>query len=122
MAFCVDVKFFEFFFDFYIRAPHKTSCAEFFRGHPSMKGDSEAEEHSISGKITGTTERAVAIPGVAQSLGMVLGVFSVLAEEEEVFRRIQKQYSTINTLNLDTAKSKKYDLLHLALPTICTEK
>ena len=58
-----------------------------------MKGKS-------TGKGSAITERAAASPGAAQkSMDLGVGV-----EEEEVFRRIQSQNSTIYTSNTDTAR------------------
>ena len=49
-------------------------------------------------------ELVAVTPGAIQKSTMTVGA---MAEEEEVFRQIQRQNSTTNTSNLDTAKSKK---------------
>ena len=63
------------------------------------------------GKTSGITERAAASPGAAQKSIHTVGV---RVEEEEVFRPIQKQNSTTNTSNMDTALSENYNFFHLS--------
>ena len=62
------------------------------------------------GNISFISEGAAASPGAARKSMECLGV---RVEEEEVFQRIQKQNSTINTSNTDTAKSKNYNCSQL---------
>ena len=65
------------------------------------------------------SERAVASPGAAQKSERMEGTVAV--EEEEVIRQIQTPNSTINTSNMDTAKSRNYDCSQL-LPYYCNWK
>ena len=75
-----------------------------------------------------TTEQVAAIQGAAQKFIQIFAIalatfgleLSALEEAEEVFRRILKRSSAVNTSNMDTAKSKNYDLFHLSA-TICNK-
>ena len=69
--------------------------------------------------VNGILERAAGSPGAAQKSMNINGDAWVV--EEEVFQRIRMRNSTINTLNMATAKSKNYDIPHL-LPSFCTQK